>query len=129
LLEMFSGYRSFKEIKNLPVIDYFMNLLSWDEQKFVKDMTPERLELPAGRKIRLSYKPGEVPRGNGFIQDFYGLDETPSVAGGRVKIVLELLAPNRRIVHITDDLEGFWSGVYLDIKSQLAGRYPKHKWI
>lgn len=129
LMEMFSGCRSFKEIKNIVVIDYFMNLLSWDEQKFVKDMTPERLQLPAGRSIRLSYKPGEVPRGNGFIQDFYGLEETPKVGGGRVKIVLELLAPNRRIIHITNDLEGFWDGVYLDIRSQLAGRYPKHKWI
>ena len=40
-----------------------------------------------------------------------------------------MLAPNRRTIHLTDDLEGFWDGVYKDIKSQLAGRYPKHNWI
>ena len=124
-----NGYRSYKDIKNIAVLDYFKNALSWDDQQFVLEMTPPKLELSNGRKVKLKYEAGKAPRISGFIQDFYGVEETPTVAGGRVKVQVEMLAPNRRPVHLTEDLEGFWTGVYKDIKSQLAGRYPKHKWI
>ena len=129
LLEMCSGCRSYKDVKNLPVLDYFKNAMSWDEQNFVQEMTPEKVKLPSGRNMKLSYEEDGTVKGSGFIQDFYGMTETPSVAGGRVKVLLDMLAPNRRTIHITNDLEGFWDGVYKDIKSQLAGRYPKHNWI
>ena len=129
LLEMCAGCRSYKDVKNLPVLDYFKNAMSWDEQNFVNEMTPEKIKLPSGRNMKLSYEEDGTVKGSGFIQDFYGMTETPTVAGGRVKVLLDMLAPNRRTVHLTDDLEGFWDGVYKDIKSQLAGRYPKHNWI
>ncbi|MCM8541029.1 MAG: ATP-dependent helicase HrpB [Lentisphaeraceae bacterium] len=123
------GSKSYKEIKNVNVIDYFKNLLSWDDQQFVLSMTPSKIELPNGKNLKIKYEQGKAPKVTGYIQDFYGLTETPKVAGGRIKVLLEMLAPNRKPVHLTDDLEGFWDGVYKDIKSQLAGRYPKHKWI
>ena len=123
------GCKSFKEIKNIDVLDYMKNALSWEEQQFVINMTPHRIELCNGRKVKVKYEDDKPPRVSGFIQDFYGVESTPTVAGGRVKVLVEMLAPSRRPVHITDDLDGFWDGVYKDIKSQLAGRYPKHKWI
>ena len=124
-----SGYRTYKEIKNITVIDYFKNYLSWDDQQFIVDMTPERIDLGNGKKVKIKYEAGKKPKISGFIQDFYGVEKTPQIAGGKVKVLVELLAPNRRPVHLTEDLEGFWDGVYKDIRSQLAGRYPKHKWI
>ncbi|MCM8534718.1 MAG: ATP-dependent helicase HrpB [Lentisphaeraceae bacterium] len=129
LLEMCSGCRSYKDVKNLPVLDYFKNAMGWDEQQFVQSMTPEKIKLPSGRNMKLSYEEDGKVKGSGFIQDFYGMTETPTVAGGRVKVLLDMWAPNRRTVHLTDDLEGFWDGVYKDIRSQLKGRYPKHEWI
>ena len=124
-----SGYKSFKDVKNVNILDYIKNLLSWDTQQFILGMTPQKLELPNGRNVKVKYESGKAPKVTGFIQDFYGVTETPTVAGGRIKVLLEMLAPNRKPVHLTDDLEGFWDGVYKDIRSQLAGRYPKHKWI
>ena len=124
-----TGYRTYKEIKNIQVLDYFKNYLSWEDQQFVLDMTPERIELGNGKKVKIKYEAGKKPKISGFIQDFYGVEKTPEIAGGKVKVLVELLAPNRRPVHLTEDLEGFWDGVYKDIRSQLAGRYPKHKWI
>jgi ATP-dependent helicase HrpB len=45
-----------------------------------------------------------------------------------VPLVIELLAPNGRPAHVTDDLDGFWDGAYHHVRKDLAGRYPKHEW-
>ena len=42
------------------------------------------------------------------IQEIFGLRQTPRVAGGRVPVVMHLLAPNMRPQQITTDLESFW---------------------
>jgi HrpA-like RNA helicase len=34
--------------------------------------------------------------------------DTPRIAGGKVPVVLHLLAPNHRPVQMTTDLSGFW---------------------
>ena len=78
--------------------------------------------------MRITYKAGEVPRGRAKIQDFYGMTETPTVAGGRAKLLLEILAPNFRPVQTTDDLAGFWERTYPELKRQLSRRYPRHEW-
>jgi ATP-dependent helicase HrpB len=62
------------------------------------------------------------------IQELFGLMTTPRLAGGRVPLVIQLLAPNRRPVQITDDLESFWHTTYPEVRKQLRGRYPKHAW-
>jgi ATP-dependent helicase HrpB len=54
--------------------------------------------------------------------------EGPRVAGGRVPVVLHLLAPNHRAVQVTIDLAGFWSKHYPGIAKELRRRYPKHAW-
>ena len=62
------------------------------------------------------------------IQDFYDFPGHPSVAGGRVKLVLELLGPNYRPVQVTEDLPGFWERLYPEVKKELKRRYPRHEW-
>ena len=62
------------------------------------------------------------------IQKFYGVEDHPKVAFGKSKIMVELLAPNGRVVQCTDDILKFWNGSYLSIRKELAGRYPKHDW-
>jgi len=56
------------------------------------------------------------------------MTETPTVAGGRVRVTLHLLAPNRRPQQITDDLESFWATAYQQVRAELRGRYPNHHW-
>ena len=62
------------------------------------------------------------------IQKFYDIKEHPRIVFGQCLVMLELLAPNGRVVQCTDDIVGFWSRSYPSVKKELAGRYPKHEW-
>lgn len=91
-------------------------------------LAPERIEVPRGRVLRLRYEPGGPPVLAARIQELFGLSDTPTVAGGRVRVRLELLAPSRRPVQITEDLAGFWARTWPEVRKELRGRYPKHAW-
>lgn len=89
-------------------------------------LAPETLPL-GRRRVRVAYpSDGGPPYVAAPIQDFFGLKTTPRIADGRVPLTLHLLAPNRRPVQITTDLEGFWKRAYRELRPQLARRYPKH---
>jgi ATP-dependent helicase HrpB len=45
-----------------------------------------------------------------------------------VKCLVEILAPNQRPYQTTSDMESFWRNGYLQMKKDLAGRYPRHDW-
>ena len=107
-----------------------VNLLSWDEQQFVRLMAPDKMDLPAAKKaVRITYTPGQQPKATCYIQDLFGLTESPSIAAGRVKLLLEIVAPSRRPIQVTEDLVGFWERLYPQIKPELQRKYPKWKWV
>ena len=56
------------------------------------------------------------------------LDKHPSVAQGKVPLIVELLSPTHRPVQLTRDLPGFWRGSYAAVKTEMKGRYPHHPW-
>jgi ATP-dependent helicase HrpB len=62
------------------------------------------------------------------IQELFGWVDSPRLAGGRVRVVLHLLAPNQRPQQVTDDLRSFWNGAYTEVRKELRARYPKHAW-
>ena len=78
--------------------------------------------------MKLSYTPGQPPKGRARIQELYDLAGPVTVANGRAKVLLDILAPNFRTVQITDDLPRFWAVHYPAMKTQLSRRYPKHEW-
>jgi len=92
----------------------------------ISQAAPERLKLPGGRDVKVHYEPGKPPWIEARLQDFFGMRETPQICGQRV--VVHLLAPNRRPVQVTSDLAGFWERLYPQVRKELARRYPKHKW-
>jgi ATP-dependent helicase HrpB len=102
--------------------------LDWDQAQFVERMAPSHLTLPSGRRMAIEYAEGKPPRGRSKIQDFYDFAGHPTVAGGRQRVVLELLGPNFRPVQVTDDLPGFWERLYPEVKKELKRRYPRHEW-
>lgn len=118
----------FGAIRRAPVLDHMRQAMSWADQQFVEQMAPERIRLPCGHGMKISYAAGEAPRGRARIQDFYDLAQTPRVAAGRVPVLLEILAPNFRPAQVTDDLPGFWERTYPDLRKELKRRYPKHEW-
>ena len=126
--EICAGATRYKEVRDKPVLDFVKNALSWEDQRFVEQMAPDRIQLPRGWRMKVEYTPGQPPRGRAKIQDLYGLNATPTIAGGRVKLILEILGPNFRPVQLTDDLANFWTNLYPTLKKELSRKYPRHEW-
>ncbi len=89
---------------------------------------PDQLTLPSGRKVKIHYPFAKSPWVESRLQDFFGLETTPSLLQGKIPLLLHLLAPNRRPVQVTHDLKSFWTNMYPQVRRELARRYPRHKW-
>ena len=76
----------------------------------------------------IDYEAEEGPKLSIRVQELFGLDRHPSIAGGKVPLVVELLSPAHRPVQVTRDLPGFWRGCYAAVKAEMRGRYPRHPW-
>jgi ATP-dependent helicase HrpB len=123
-----SGRRSFEELRRAPLLDALLGALSWRQREALDREAPEAVQVPSGSRVRLAYVPGRAPVLAVRIQELFGLAETPRIAGGRVRIVLHLLAPNGRPQQVTDDLRGFWDRTWPEVRGELRARYPKHAW-
>jgi ATP-dependent helicase HrpB len=102
--------------------------LSYPQTGTLEREAPTHLVVPSGSRIPIDYLDGEVPTLSVRLQEMFGLRETPSVAAGKLALVLKLLSPAGRPVQITRDLVSFWDRGYHDVKKDLKGRYPKHYW-
>ncbi|MGY4100404.1 ATP-dependent helicase HrpB [Nocardia sp. R16R-3T] len=102
-------------------------LLPWPDAARMDELAPERLPVPSGSRIRLDYST-DSPVLAVKVQEVFGWTQTPSLADGRVPIVLHLLSPAQRPVAITADLASFWRTGWPRVRSDLRGRYPKHAW-
>ena len=126
--ELLHGCRSFDDARKRNWIELLKQQLVWKEQQLLDKEAPERLQVPSGSWITLDYAEGRAPALAVRIQEVFGLADTPRIAGGRVKVVLHLLAPNYRPQQVTEDLASFWNGAYQDVRKELRARYPKHSW-
>ncbi|MFO0804883.1 MAG: ATP-dependent helicase HrpB [Gemmataceae bacterium] len=122
------GRRSLAELRNGPWLDLLKGQLSYPQLQLLDREAPDRLEVPSGSHIRIEYEEGRPPILAARIQELFGLAETPRLGGGRVKVLLHLLAPNHRPQQVTDDLASFWANGYPVVRKELRGRYPKHAW-
>jgi ATP-dependent helicase HrpB len=102
--------------------------LSRAQHAILEREAPTHFVVPSGSRVRIDYRDGEVPTLSVRLQEMFGLQATPSVAAGRLPLLLKLLSPAGRPVQITRDLVSFWSRGYHDVKKDLKGRYPKHYW-
>ncbi|MBM4352199.1 MAG: ATP-dependent helicase HrpB [Deltaproteobacteria bacterium] len=118
----------YAKVKDRPALEAVRSLLSPAHRRFVDEMAPERIQLPRGHRIRVSYPQGQRPTGRARIQDLYDLPSTPRIAGGRVPLLLEIAGPNNRPLQVTDDLANFWKVLYPQLRAQLQRRYPRHEW-
>ena len=128
LISLCRGYRRYGDVKNKPCIGHVKGQLSHQERQFIELMAPDKITLTNGARMRIKYSPGKQPRGNAKIQDLFGLVETPCVAKGKQKVLIEILAPNFRPIQVTDDLPAFWKNLYPKAKKELSRRYPSHEW-
>jgi ATP-dependent helicase HrpB len=128
LLPWLAGMRSAKEVSHMDILPALRAQLSWRQRKLLDERTPTHITVPSGTRIALDYSAGENPVLAVKLQEMFGLADTPTVVGGRVKVLLHLLSPARRPVQVTQDLRGFWNSGYQQVKKELKGRYPKHPW-
>jgi ATP-dependent helicase HrpB len=128
LSELCLTCRSFDELRKAPWLDLLKGRLTYAQREALDREAPERIAVPSGSRIALTYEVARPPVLAVRIQEVFGLRQTPRVAGGRVPVVMHLLAPNMRTQQITDDLESFWANGYPRVRKDLRARYPKHPW-
>jgi ATP-dependent helicase HrpB len=90
-------------------------------------LVPTDLTVPSGRKVAIDYT-GDAPAVAVRAQQLYGTTVHPTIAGGRIPVVVHLLSPAGRPIQVTADLPGFWAGSWTEVRKEMAGRYPKHPW-
>jgi ATP-dependent helicase HrpB len=123
------GARSLTELRE-RARSGVLDSLTFQERRELDRLAPAEIVVPSGKTRALTYgaDPSEPPVLAVKMQELFGLATSPTVAGGRVKIRLHLLAPNGRPQQVTDDLAGFWERTWPEVRKELRGRYPKHPW-
>jgi ATP-dependent helicase HrpB len=128
LHELCQGRRSFADLKSAPWLSTLQSRMDYALVQTIEREAPERITVPTGSRMRLTYEEGRPPVLAVRIQEIFGMKATPRIAGGRVPVLLHLLAPNMRPQQVTDDLASFWANTYEDVRKELKRRYPKHSW-
>ncbi|MBJ6617063.1 ATP-dependent helicase C-terminal domain-containing protein [Streptomyces sp. I4(2020)] len=103
-------------------------LLPWasGEAARLDELAPERITVPSGSAVRVDWSDPERPVLAVKLQEMFGLQESPTVAG--VPLLVHLLSPAGRPAAVTADLASFWREGYQQVRAELRGRYPKHPW-
>lgn len=104
------------------------SLLPWDLKRRLDAEAPTHFVAPTGSHLAVDYAAEAGPTISVRVQELYGLAQHPSLAAGRVPLVLELLSPAHRPIQVTRDLPGFWRGSWAAVKADMKGRYPRHLW-
>ncbi|WP_349930468.1 ATP-dependent helicase HrpB [Glutamicibacter mishrai] len=106
-------------------------LLPWEHAHDFDSLVPQRLEVPSGSRILISYPPvGEAGPAVVAVklQECFGLDQSPRLVREKLPVQFHLLSPGGRPLAVTDDLVSFFNGPYAQVRSEMRGRYPKHPW-
>ncbi|HEX4177194.1 MAG TPA: ATP-dependent helicase C-terminal domain-containing protein, partial [Rhizomicrobium sp.] len=114
------------DLAALDLAAILVGRLDWTLKSRLDRELPTHLPLPGGQAVVDYTEP--VPIAAARAQHFYGLAETPKLAGGRVPLRLALLSPAGRPIALTADIAGFWRGAWADARRDMRGRYPKHEW-
>jgi ATP-dependent helicase HrpB len=120
------GLTRLADLAGLDLAALLLGRLDWTLKSRLDKELPTYLLLPGGRAAVDYTEP--VPIAAARAQHFYGLAQTPKLAGGRVPLRLALLSPAGRPIALTADIAGFWRGAWADARRDMRGRYPKHNW-
>lgn len=103
-------------------------LLPWAKKQEIDRLLPSHFHAPSGSHLPIDYAAENGPALEIRVQELFGLDRHPSIANGRIPLLLILLSPARRPIQTTRDLPGFWRGSWKDVMKDLKGKYPRHPW-
>lgn len=123
-----TGITKRTQLTRLDMTAIIRSLFSFPQLCELDELAPTHLVVPTGSRIPLDYSSGEQPVLAVRLQEMFGETETPTVARGRVRVLLHLLSPAHRPLAVTQDLPSFWKNAYPDVRKDMRGRYPKHYW-
>ncbi|QKG58967.1 ATP-dependent helicase HrpB [Hymenobacter sp. BRD128] len=125
-----NGLKSLDQVQRLDLTEPLLARLpgGWAQRQELDRLAPAALEVPSGSLITLDYSDPAAPVLAVKLQELFGLTQTPTVADGRVPLLLHLLSPGGRPAQVTRDLRSFWEKGYFEVRKDLKGRYPKHPW-
>ena len=128
---LISYFADGKNAANAPVAAWLDGLLDYESRRSLAREAPSEFLLPSGRHTAITY-PDEVtsgpPRVQAKLQEFFGLQSTPRILGGKVNLAMEMLSPAGRPLALVTDLDHFWDEVYPQVRAEMRGRYRKHPW-
>ena len=104
------------------------SLLPYPLQRRLEAEAPTHFDAPSGSRVPIDYEAEGGPKLAIRVQELFGLDRHPAIAGGKIPLLVELLSPAHRPVQLTRDLPGFWRGSYAAVRTEMRGRYPRHPW-
>ena len=113
------GCRTFDEVRRADWLGLLQGKMTSAQVQAIEREAPERLRVPSGNFMTLQYEVGRPPILAVRIQEIFGWPDTPRLAGGRVRVLLHLLAPNQRPQQVTDDLASFWNNTYQQVRKDL----------
>lgn len=123
-----NGIKSAKGLSNVSIEQALSAYLGWPLNQEIDQWLPTHYVMPTGSKKAIRYQYQSEPVISVRMQEVFGEQDSPLIAQGRKKVVLELLSPAQRPLQITQDLAGFWAGAYKEVQKEMKGRYPKHPW-
>ena len=123
-----NGVSKPEQLKRLDIKGALLARLPWHSQQQFNSLFPTHITVPTGSKIKLLYRENEIPVLSVRMQELFGQAHTPRIFNGLIKVQLALLSPAMRPLQLTQDLNTFWQGAYVQVKKEMRGRYPKHYW-
>jgi ATP-dependent helicase HrpB len=128
LASIFFGKTALAELSAEDFAAALSARLAYKLQRRLDEEAPTHFTAPTGTQVPIDYEAEGGPKIAIRVQELFGLDRHPAIAGGKVPLVVELLSPAHRPVQTTRDLPGFWRGSYAAVRAEMRGRYPKHPW-
>ncbi|MDX8380683.1 MAG: ATP-dependent helicase HrpB [Ghiorsea sp.] len=123
-----SHENSLKQCQKLDIYNLLLNQLTWEQQQLLKQLVPEKIDVPSGSSVSIDYADPIQPVLAVRLQEVFGLYDTPTLINGQCKLMMHLLSPARKPMQITQDLNSFWKTTYHDVKKELRGKYKRHYW-
>ncbi|WJY18620.1 ATP-dependent helicase HrpB [Alteriqipengyuania flavescens] len=125
LAPLLSGKRTL-DIPAAQLAEAALSLVGWDTRQRLDTVAPRQWTSPAGTQHAVDYAAEGGPTVEVRVQALFGLDRHPMV--GSTPLLLQLTSPAGRPIQATRDLPRFWRGSWADVRKDMKGRYPKHRW-
>lgn len=128
LAPLLGGARSLSALSRDALHDSLRARLDHAARRALERRAPAQFATPAGTTHPIDYADDRGPSVAVRVQALFGLATHPVIGSPPVPLLLELTSPAGRPIQATRDLPGFWRGSWAEVRREMKGRYPKHRW-